>query len=191
MNGMKRLWKTAKRIKIVLIIICIGLTALSCGKDGSIFGAVVWDYTLYYASIGGFPSSGTYGVYYKINPGTYNVYYTIYDGIYYYPGYWVGAGGNSSYYWIASYSVTAEEGSFPLIDGEDKQFALWLAIDGMYKAGAVNYILSPPRDLQSMTPKLGTQSWTENGLRITVTNRIAQLTPEEFSRIEQTHMEKK
>jgi hypothetical protein len=139
MSGIKGFCRAAMRIGIALLVLGVGLFAASCGKDGSIYGAVDWEGALIYASIGGFPSNGYANTYYQITPGSYNVYYTLWDGFYYYPGYWLGPAyqNDPSYYWICTYSVEADKGSFPLIDGKDRSFALYLAYDGMYKAGSV------------------------------------------------------
>jgi hypothetical protein len=190
MSGINALWKAAKRTGIVLLVLGVGLFTASCGKDGSVYGAVTWDYYLYYASLGGFPSSGSANIYYKVSPGTYNVYYTLDDGTYYSPGWYVGYPYDPSYYWQSTYTVEADKGSVPFINGEDLYFELYLSWSGLYKYGDVRYIGTPSQPPKSMEPKPGTQSWTENGLRITVTNTIVRLSPEDLSKIEKTHMEK-
>ncbi|MGO9310304.1 MAG: hypothetical protein ACLQDL_14960, partial [Spirochaetia bacterium] len=95
-----------------------------------------------------------------------------------------------SYYWKCTYSVEAEKGSFPLVDGKDRSFALYLAYDGMYKAGSVQSLQAPAQG-QSLTPRLGTQSWTGDGLLITVTNEIVKLAPEDIAKIAKTQIERK
>ncbi len=193
MNGIRALGKAAKRIGVVFLVLGAVLFAASCGKDGNIYGFVDWDGTLYASSIGGFPAGGYGNTYYQISPGTYKVYYTLWDGTYYYPGWYLGPAFEHDPNWVydCTYSVEADKGSFPFVDGEDRYFGLYLAYEGMYKAGDVSSIERPAQGSGSLTPMLGTQSWTQNGLRVTVTTKIVQLTPEEISKLTNSQMQKK
>lgn len=195
MSGIKAFCRAAMRIGIALLVLGVGLFAASCGKDGSIYGEVTWDYTLYYASLGGFPSHGYASTYYTISAGTYNVYYTLqwWDGAAYEysPGVWVSDPYNPAWYWKSTYTVEADKGSFPLVNGKDHYFSLYMSWDGMVKSGDVNYIETPAQHSKSSSPKLGTQSWTEDGLLITVKNEIVKLSPEDLLKIGKTQMEKK
>jgi len=42
-----------------------------------------------------------------------------------------------------------------------------------------------------ITPNLGTYSWTENGLTITVTNKIVNLTPDQIAQLKSNLQDKK
>jgi hypothetical protein len=163
----------------------VALSALSCGKDGNIYGDVVWDYysipgSLAYAIDGGFPSSGLYyGVSYLISPGTWAYQYNLYDGTYYYPG------PTGAYVYYGTYTVSADPGSFPFISGKDTSFELYCSKYGLAKYGSVSSIAPVDGQTPAFTPKLGTQSWTQNGLRIEVTTNIRKLSPEDLAKLSQ------
>lgn len=172
MNCSRRKFPTRVRVGIAALVLGTALLAASCGKDGSIYGSISWDGYLSMGSFEGFPSSGSSNTYYKINEGTYNIYYTLTDLTYYYPGYYVpGHATDETLYYSCTYTVTANKGSF-LSDGKDKSFDLYLAYDGLYKYGDVRSVATPNQDPTKVTPRLGTQSWTQNGLLITVTTEI-------------------
>jgi len=99
-----------KRIAFALVVVGIVLTAISCGKQGNIYGDVVWDGTLYYTDYSGLFSPGlTYGVTYQIQPGLY--YYSFY----------VIYGGYTSLLYSGTYTVSANPGGF-LSNGSDNYF---------------------------------------------------------------------
>jgi hypothetical protein len=190
MSGIGGVGRAITRIVIAVLVLGVILLAAGCGMDGKIYGSVDWDYTRDWASIEGFPVSGYSNTYYEINPGTYNVYYTLVDDSgNYYPGIYYG--NDPSYYWQATYSVQADKGSFPMVDGMDRYFDLYLGWDGLYKYGAVSAIETPAQGSGTKAPRLGTQSWTANGLLITVTNNIVKLTPEEIAKLSKTQMKKR
>jgi hypothetical protein len=178
MDWLKR---AAKKLGIVTVILCVGMTALSCGQDGKIYGAVVCDDFWYLGSVGGFPGTFYEATYYEVSAGTYDVYYNLWDGAAYYPG------PTSLFYFYATYSVEAEKGSFPLVDGEDRNFALYLSYFGMAKAGDVSAIKPQQRISIPMTD---TMTWTENGVRVKVTNRIVELSPQQIANLAPTHLKK-
>jgi len=172
MNRSRKTFPTLVRIGIVMLVFAAALLAVSCGKDGGIYGALNAD-GVPYGYVGGFPASISPNVYYKISEGTYEVaYYVFYLGAYY----------PATGYYYSTYTVTADKGSF-LSDGKDKYFDLYLGYDGLYKSGEVRSAATPP-DPTKTTPRLGTQSWTQDGLLITVTTEIRQATPDELSKIQ-------
>jgi hypothetical protein len=155
------------------LIIGFMLFLVGCGKDGTIYGSLTWDYAAY-GTVGGFPSSGlVQHADYQVAPGTYQVQFYIYDGSYYWPG------GTTSptYYWNASYTVKANPGSFPLVNGADSYFGLYLSEGGLYKSGSVKTIHGSNRAPSS-------QTWTEGGLTIAVSNEVAPIPPETLSMFE-------
>ncbi len=85
-----------------------------------------------------------------------------------------------------TYTVKADKGSFPFQDGDDREFGLYLAYEGLYKAGDVKSIKPPAKDSKELTPRLGTQSWTQGGLSITVTGEIVKLSPEDLAKLPKT-----
>ena len=162
----KGLWRGFLLIGIMLFFI-------GCGKEGTIYGSLTWDYT-FYGTVGGFPSSGlVQHADYQIAAGTYQVQFYIFDGTYYWPG------GTTSptYYWNGSYTVTANPGSFPFLNGADSYFSLYLSEGGLYKSGSVKAIDGPSRAPNSLT-------WTQDGLTITVSNEVAPIPAERLSKFE-------
>lgn len=165
----KEVLKVAKRIAIVLAVLGIVLSAVSCGQQGNIYGDVVCDGTLFYVDNGGLFSPGlTLGTNYQISAGTYNyAYYVSYLGSYYPPtGYYAG-----------TYSVSANPGGF-LTNGSDNYFQLYCSYAGMYKSGAVNSVVPG-----NFTPQLGTRTWTQGNLSITVTTQVVQASPQETAKL--------
>jgi hypothetical protein len=126
------------------------LSLAGCGKPGKIYGAAGHDGTWIDGALGGFPSSGYFGVYYEIRAGTYDLYWQLFDGSNYWPAY--------SYYWHATYTVEADGGKLFFVDGKDHYFTLYLGYDALYKGG----------DVKSAQAPKGSQTWTQDGLRITV-----------------------
>jgi hypothetical protein len=61
---------------------------------------------------------------------------------------------------------------------------------GMYKDGDVSAIRPLAQRLESPTPKPGTQTWSENGLRFTITNKVGKLTSDEVSKLGKTSFAK-
>lgn len=143
------------------MVLAVLMLLSSCGKAGDIYGSLDWQYYCY-GSIGGFPPPNTIvrNAEYKVDEGTYEVKYINYDGTYYYPG---GYDYPSSYY-DSYYTVAENKGGF-LSDGKDNHFHLYLSIYGLVKSG----------DARALVPN---QIWTENGLTISVTNKVVPLTPE-------------
>jgi hypothetical protein len=174
---------------IVLILVAVAILVSSCtlftGSPGNIYGEYYYDgSSLPYLSLGGFPPGLIYPYnYYTISPGTYAVYYQIYSSVYgYVPSL-------SSYYY-ATYSVSANPGSF-LSNGSDKHFGLYLSYNGLdnFGNGASVYLSQTPG--AKVTPKLGTFSWTQNGLTVTVTNSIVQLTADQLAKLQVNTVGKK
>jgi hypothetical protein len=154
--------------------IALGLAVAftSCsGRDGIIYGQYYNAGTVYYGSLGGFPSTYiTPYTDYRIDEGTYDVFYTLSDGAKYYPGNLFGTGsGDDTWKWHSTYTVTADKGA-PFMDGSDKYFELYLGYGGLSKFGDVKAIAG-----KGLAPKLGAASWTQDGLKITVTNEIVSL----------------
>ncbi len=179
MSRAKGTFRVVKLIAISLVLLGVALTAVSCGQAGKIYGDVVWDGTLYYNIGGGFPSTSLiYGATYLIQAGTWTYKYYVYYGGYYYPY------GTSSpyYYYTGTYTVSAEPGTIPFINGTDNYFELYCSYAGLGKTGAVSSIV-PPADgsAPAITPKLGTQTWTQNGLQITATTSVAKMTTEDLA----------
>ncbi len=79
MSFSKRTFPTLIRAGIAVLVLGAALLAVSCGKNGSIYGAVGADATPH-GFVGGFPSNISPGVYYKVSEGTYEVQYYIFDG---------------------------------------------------------------------------------------------------------------
>jgi hypothetical protein len=179
----KGAFRVTTLIAVALMVLGVALSAVSCGQPGKIYGDIVWDpSTLYYSIGGGFPTSGlSYGASYLISAGSWTYKYYIYYGGYYYPG------GYSypAYYYTGTYTVAAESGSFPFVNGSDNYFELYCSYNGMVKSGAVSSIPPANGSVPTVTPQLGTQSWTQNGLRITVTNNVAKITPEDLAQMNQ------
>jgi len=169
----RRTFPAFLRAGIAVLVLGAALLAAGCGKNGSIYGAVGADGTPF-GYVGGFPSTISPNVYYKVSEGTYEVQYYVYYAGNYYP---------ASGYYYSTYTVTANKGSL-LSDGKDSYFELYLGYDGLYKLGEV-------RSAGAATPRLGTQSWTQDGLLITVTNEIRPANPDELSKIQKTHFETK
>ena len=174
MNPSRRTFPTLVRIGIAALVFAASLLVVSCGKNGSIYGSLDADGTPY-GYVGGFPSSISPNVYYKVSEGTYEIaYYVFYLGAYY----------PAAGYYYSTYTVTANKGSF-LSDGKDSYFDLYLGYDGLYKYGDVRSV--PTRqDPSKAAPRLGTQSWTQDGLLITVTTEIRQATPDDLSKMQKS-----
>jgi hypothetical protein len=178
-RGTKRV---ARRAGIALLAISFILFIAGCGMSGTINGQLVHDYTVDYLSVGGFPSTVSYGVDYPIVGGTYNCYYTLYDNTRYYPG--------PTYLdvYSSSYSVTANPATSAFVSGADSYFTLYLANGGLLISGAVQSIVPLTQGSKGMSPRLGTYTSTEGGLLITVTNKIVHMTADDLSRIQQTRV---
>ncbi len=144
---------------------------------GNVWGAYSSDGDIDYLGLSGFPS-GTISeyTYYETGEGTFDVYYrTFYSGLYY-PGDAFGNGGASrSYYWHYTYTVS---GTFLA----DSYYWLYLNHDGLWVDGVDSYAA---RSLVAPAEKLGQGSRTfkKEGLTITVTGEIVQLTPEEEAKL--------
>jgi hypothetical protein len=182
MKRAKSAFWAAKRIGIAVLVLGVALSALSCGKDGNIYGDIVWDYnsvsSFAYIIGGGFPSTGlSYGASYLISPGTWAFQYNIWDGVRWWPG------PDGTWAYSGTYSVTADPGSFPFISGKDTNFELYCSYYGLAKYGSVSSIA--PVNGTTPAPKLGTQTWTQNGLRIEVTTKVVQLSPEDLAKLSQ------
>ena len=109
---------------------------------------------------GGVPSYIVASSEHTISPGTYNCYHTLrwFDGSFYEysPGWYIGYPYDSSYYWKSTYSVEADKGSFPFVDGKNHYFNFYLSWYGLYKGVDVRYIETPAQHSKSMKPQLGT-----------------------------------
>jgi hypothetical protein len=156
-----------------LLLIGIMLFLAGCGRDGTIYGSLTWDYAAF-GTMGGFPSSGlVQHADYQIAPGSYQVQFYIFDGA----SYWPGGTYSPTYYWNGSYTVTADPGSFPFMNGADSYFSLYLSKGGLYKSGSVKAIHGPGRPPTSLT-------WKQDGLTITVSNEVTPIPAEALSRFE-------
>jgi hypothetical protein len=177
-----------------LILLAVVFILAGCtGQAGRVFGNFDYDYSLYYGALGGFPPITLYtNTYYQISPGDYAVYYTLYDSgtNTYYPGYYYSAPHDPSYYWYATYGVDANQGQLFWTNGNDKYFSLYLGYDGMYKSGTDRSALPSPGSTPS-APRLGQKTWTDNGMTITVTNAIVQLTPDQIAKLQKNTVVKK
>jgi len=130
------------------VAVALGLVLLlaGCGKAGKIYGSVDHDGIWQDGYIGGFPSNGYFGTYYEVPAGTYDLYWRLYDGSStYYP--------DSVSYWHSTYTVEADGGKLFFANGDDRYFDLYLGYTAIYKGGSV---------------KSAAQTWTQDGLRITV-----------------------
>jgi hypothetical protein len=164
-----------------LLIVVAGVVALagcnvSINTTGTIYGEFSYPsgMSTYYLSLAGFPSGALVpNNYYTISAGTYNVYYTLEDylsptlGTIYYPGYSGTGDSSSNYYWLSQYSVSAASSG-------DKHFQLYLGTSGMTTTGDATG--SSTLLGQALKPKLGTTTVTKDGVTITITNEIVQLT---------------
>ncbi len=176
---------------IGLLVLGVLLLLSSCGKDGNIYGDLTWDGYVYSASVGGFPSLVTSSTEYQISAGSYNVYYTLQDPIsgYYYPGYYESAPTDPSYYYSDTYTVSVNKGGI-LTNGADNYFSLYMSYGGLVKSGSVSYA-APQGSSKATAPQLGTQSWTEDGLLITVTNQIVKLSADDVAKLKKTQFKSK
>jgi hypothetical protein len=173
-----------KLLGSLLAVAALSLALSSCqymlGNDGTVYGQYDHYGTTYYLSLGGFPSGTIYtNTNYAITAGTvdttYDVYYTVYDSTYYYPGNIFGTGGpDYSKYWHTTYTISANPGQPYLQPGVDKYFSLYLGRYGMSISGSV----------KDVALKLGTTSYTKDGLTITITNEIVQLTDEQKAKLQ-------
>ncbi len=188
MCGVRTLCGAAMKIGIVLLVVGASMLAASCGKDGSIYGSVTWDYWAY-GNVGGFPppSSIVPNAEYQVSAGTHEVIYYICDGTYYWPGGTLAP----QFYWDCLYTVAADKGSFPLVNGQDSYFSLYLSMGGMYKAGSVNSIQTPAEESNGTVPAPAPQTWTQNGLIITVTNKAVAMTPDVLSKLGSSELHNK
>jgi hypothetical protein len=109
---------------------------------GTVYGQIIWDGTLFYSTPGSFPSTVTYGNYYKIAPGTYNYQYYVYYNGYYYPG---GSASFNSLYYVGTFTVTQ-------VYGSDEYFTLYFSYTGCVKSGAVSYIAPPSQGSKPLKP---------------------------------------
>ncbi len=179
-----------KRIGIAVFVLGVALSAMSCGKSGAVYGQVsVYDPVgldvSYFAS---FPSYAYLDTYYQTQEGTYDFYFNLYDASYHYPAFYYNATDPITYpnpddanlVYYGTYTVEAEKGTL-LADGKDNYFTLGLYYEGMYKMGSgIKSIAPSSKDGKPVAPQLGTKSWTENGMLITVTTKIVKLTPEQL-----------
>jgi len=187
------LW-VLKRIALALIVVGIVLTAVSCGKQGNIYGEVTgYDYSLYYWSTAAFPAGAYIGYTYLVAPGSYYIYWTNYDATsgYYFPAYYQGyaSGFGSNLVYSVLFTVEANPGTF-LADGKDNYFYLYLAYNGLGESGAVSSVV-PSGTSGLLQPKLGTRTWTQGGLTITATTSIVTLTPEQLAKMPSNPLPKK
>lgn len=171
------------RMVMMLIALLGSMLLVECtGSAGKIYGQFYYDgYLVANFGLGGFPSGTIYtDTNYQIQPGTYTVTYTLEDGSgYYYPAvyassYCASTPGDSScatYYYDDSYTCSANPGKPFWAAGDDKYFTLHLSYSGLATSGSLNVEGAPSG------PKLGTSTYSDNGLLITVTTKIAQLTP--------------
>lgn len=188
-----------KRIAIALVVLGVALSAVSCGKDGNIYGkVVVYNGSLYYGYFQSFPSGAYTNTDYQMQAGTYNYYYNVYDSYgYFYPAWYLWYEGYSvspydyTYVYKGTYTTQADKGSFPFINGQDNYFILGLYYNGLQKTGSgISSILPPSQGGGAPIPQTGTKSWTEDGLQITATSQIVKLTPEELNN-KQNHIQSK
>jgi hypothetical protein len=183
-----------KWVRRAFILIAVLLLLAGClGPDGKIFGSFDYDFILSYAVLGGFPSGTLFtNTYYQIYPGDYVIYYTIYDPgtSTYYPGYYLGHPTSPSYFYSVTYGVDANPGQLFWSSGSDKTFQLLLGYDGLYKYGTDRSALPSPGSTPS-APRLGQKTWTDNGMTITVTTSIVQLTPDQIAKLKPNTVTKK
>lgn len=180
--------KTTRKIGFVILVLATCLIVTSCGKSGSIYGSVTWQY-LAYGTIGGFPPASTIiaGDNYLVSAGTYQVQFYIFDGTYYWPG----GATSPTEEWNASYTVTANPGSIPFVNGQDSYFSLYLTESGMVESGSVKSIRTATQGSNSATPTPAPQTWTQDGLTITVTNQVVALGPDDIARLQQSKLKSK
>jgi hypothetical protein len=179
--------KRARRTRIAVLVLGIVLFASSCGKDGNIYGSLTWDPVIT-GTIGGFPAGSLApNVDYQVTAGTWEVKYYIFDGTHYWPG------GTTyiDYYWDAFYTVAADKGSIPFVNGAASYFSLYLSEGGMYKAGSVKSIENPDQDSNGAIQTPAPQTWTQNGLIITVTNKAVAMTPDGLSKLKNSQLQSK
>ena len=186
---MKRMVGGGVKAVVMLAALALILLAVGCGQDGKIYGFLEWDYDIYAASVGGFPSYVNWDQYYEVKGGTHSVLYTLYDssGGHYYPSWYVYGYNDSTMYWQFTYTVEADSGSFPFVDGKDHHFGLLLGYDGLYIAGDAKQLAT---QRAMTTGKAGTRSWSQDGLRITVTGAPVALTQDQVSRLARTRFVK-
>ena len=187
MKSAKKVLGRAAKALGMLMALAVIMLAVGCGKDGKIYGSVIYDGIWVDGYVGGFPSYAVPSVYYEIKEGTYDVYYLLTDGTSYYPGYYYTLPTDSTTYYHFTYTVTADSGSFPFVDGKDRRFGLYLAYDWLYLTGDVKGL---PIQRDAAAPKSGTRTWTVDGLKITVTGSVVALTPDQVSKLPRTKFQK-
>jgi hypothetical protein len=168
---------------LALAVVALALTASSCmiGQEGKVYGEFYHDGISYSYTLGGFPYPAYPNHYYQIDPGTYEIYYQLEDSnSVFYP---------TSGYYYSVYKVSANPGEF-LKDGSDKYFDLYLAYGGLYNYGDNTYFSLSQASGTKPAPRLGTYSWSQNGLTITVTNSIVQLTADQLAKLHMTQVKK-
>jgi hypothetical protein len=173
---------------LALAVVALALTASSCmiGQDGKIYGEFYYDgNSCSINELGGFPYPYYPEQYTEISPGTYSVIYNVYysSSVQYYPG------PNSSSYFHSTYTVSANPGEL-FQDGADKYFSLWLSDHGLDGYGNYANIALSQASGTKPAPRLGTYSWSQNGLTITVTNSIVQLTADQLAKLHMTQVKK-
>jgi hypothetical protein len=166
-----------KKLAIAFVLSWIVLAVAGCGRPGVIYGQVTHDGNVDYLSLGGFPIPFAFNVYYPISSGSYVLYYTLDDGVYYYPAYYegFGPGKGASLAYQYTYTVSANPGGF-FGDGQSSYFTLSLSYAGLVEEGAVASLA--PLSSKHASPQLGTHTWVQNGVSITVTGQIVQMTPD-------------
>jgi hypothetical protein len=181
---------------VILLVATLGLTLSGCalltGSDGIVYGEFGFaSGSSVSAYLEGFPSGTLYSnTYYEVAPGLHEIYYRIYYNGEYFPGNSgsVGNGSaNSDYWWYATYTVTANSGSFPWKDGDDKYFSFYLnrnyglqldsgdaTIESTFAADKAG---RPSLDLAPMK-----SSWTssDGNVTVTVSSKIVQLAEEDL-----------
>jgi hypothetical protein len=165
-----------KLLGIVLAVAALSLALSGCkfmyGNDGTVYGEYDHPYYASYLSLGGFPSGTLYtNTYYAITTNTsdttYDVWYRLYDDSNnYYP--------SSTQYWHSYYTISANSGGPYLQSGADKFFDLYLGTSGMFISGSA-------RDVAA---RLGTTSYSKDGLKINITNEVVQLTDEQKAKLQ-------
>ena len=168
----KTLGRGAKSLGMLMALALV-LLAVGCGKDGKIYGYMEWDGVVQLGSyVEGFPSYVYPDQYYEVKSGTHAVVYQLYYNSLYYP--------SPTTYFQFTYTVEADSGSFPFVDGKDHHFGLYLGYDWMYITGDVKGL---PTQRGAAGSKAGTRTWTEDGLKITVTGSVVNLTPDQVSKL--------
>ncbi len=149
--------------------------SLNVREDGDIYGYYrsPSDCAVDYLSLGGFPEGRIVeNSNYRVKEGTYICEYVLYDGFRYWPGNAYGTGGfDSSWYWKATYTVSANPGT-AAGKGETKHFGLYLSkFYGLLPDYGDVYVQTAPYYSEKSPNGLSSSDYASDS--VSITNEIA------------------